>query len=707
MIYYVSNQTELIESDIYKLINVEESLQLIKDCKVLQYDCETDSLDCHIGNLLCVQFGSKKGDFQIVVDCTTVNISLYKEVLENSILVGHNLKFDLQWLYNYYIIPRKIYDTMIVEQLLYLGYPHITLSPEEYQKYNYDFPYLIDNKNNYALSYSLKALTSKYLNINMDKTIRGNIIYEGLSDAVIQYAANDVKYLEDIMELQMQECIKKGCTVGAKLECSFVPAIAYLEWCGIKLNEKKWLDKMSKDKENLEQSLQKLNDYALHHPKLQKWVKKNLQGDLFEGFDNTFKWTVDWQKKEVIKVVKALGFNVSTISKQTNKESESIMEKVLSPQTGIDDKFLKLYFEYQGYYKVCSSFGQGHLNAINPNTGRIHTSYKAIGTISGRMSCGSDKENTALTTLKKLPKGSCKYPNMQQLPHDSKTRSCFICEENNVFVSVDWAAMEARIGAEVYNEKTLLDEFLYGSGDSHAAYAKVVFAEELKDIEVKDIKKLRPDLRDSVKSIEFSVQFGSDGTAAASQLKIPVQEARELVNNLLKGMTGLASFKQKAGKDLMNRGYVLIMPQTGHKAYWWDYNKWKERQESFNQGFWEDYRNYHKGTGDNVAVQVKKHFQAVSKWRDRMSLNLPTQGGGAVCLKDACTALFNWIVDNGYFNIIKLVNFTHDEINSECPKELQDSYPKLVEQIMQDTCAKYFKKLPIPAESAVGDHWIH
>ena len=44
--------------------------------------------------------------------------------------------------------------------------------------------------------------------------------------------------------------------------------------------------------------------------------------------------------------------------------------------------------------------------------------------------------------------------------------------------------MEARIGAEVYDEKMLLDEFLYGSGDTHAAYAKVVFADELKDINV-------------------------------------------------------------------------------------------------------------------------------------------------------------------------------------------------------------------------------
>lgn len=81
--------------------------------------------------------------------------------------------------------------------------------------------------------------------------------------------------------------------------------------------------------------------------------------------------------------------------------------------------------------------------------------------------------------------------------------------------------------------------------------------------------------------------------------------------------------------------------------------------------------------------------------------------GGAVCLKEACTTLFNWIVDNNYFGIIKLVNFTHDEINSECPKELKDTYPKLVETIMQDTCAKYFKKLPIPAESSVATYWVH
>ena len=171
-------------------------------------------------------------------------------------------------------------------------------------------------------------------------------------------------------------------------------------------------------------------------------------------------------------------------------------------------------------------------------------------------------------------------------------------------------------------------------------------------------------------------------------------------------MTGLASFKTMAGKQLMEKGYVLISPQTGHKAYWWDYEAWKERQKYFTSEFWEEYKK-HKGTGDTICQTVRHHFQAVSKWRDRMSLNLPTQGGGAICLKDACVTLFNWIVDNGYFNKIKLVNLTHDEINSECPKELQDTYPQLVADIMQKTCAKYYTKLSIPAEVSVSNHWVH
>ena len=558
MIYLVTNERTLFDNDAYKVVTVKESLDLMKDWKVVQFDTETDGKDAHINNILLAQFGSCDGNTQIVVDCTTTDVQLYRELLEDKLLIGQNLKFDLQFLYSKGIHPMKVYDLMIVEQFLHLGFP-----PG-------------------SIGYSLAAIAERYLNIHLDKTIRGQIRWRGIDHAVILYGAKDVQYMGKIMQLQMQEVKKRNAVAGAKIECDFTPVIAYLEWCGIKLDETKWKAKMQQDKQNLNDSLKALNDYCITRPQLKKWVFVDTQGDLWNGYDTTPKFNIDWQKKEAIQVFKALGFNVSAISKTTGEEGESVTEKLLAPQTGIDDEFLKRYFDYQGYYKVTTSFGQGHLNAINPLTGRIHTVYRAIGTVSGRMSSGSSQPNEDLAKLKKIPAKECTSPNMQQLPHDAVTRGCFVAEKGNLFCSCDYSAMEARIGADVYNEHKLLDEFLYGSGDTHAAYAKAVFAEELKDIETKDVKKKRPDLRSKAKSIGFSVQFGSDGTAVAPQLKIPVEEARQLVVNLLNGMTGLKSFKEKWSKFVLEHGYMPILQQTGHTAYWHDWEHWKYRQKNTN-----------------------------------------------------------------------------------------------------------------------------
>ena len=64
------------------------------------------------------------------------------------------------------------------------------------------------------------------------------------------------------------------------------------------------------------------------------------------------------------------------------------------------------------------------------------------------------------------------------------------------------------------------------------------------------------------------------------------------------------------------------------------------------------------------------------------------------------------VVINGE-NYLAGVNLTHDECNSEFPEELKDTYPKMVAEMMEAACAKYYHKLPIPAEASVGDHWIH
>lgn len=601
MIYLVTGQPNLFEDPDYKVISIEESLQLLDSCKVLQADSETTGRDAHLCDLLCFQLGSREKDFQIVIDCTTVSILKYKDILESKYLIFQNGKFDLQFLYNYKIIPRKIYDTMIVEQLLYLGYP----------------PGVI--------SYSLASIAERRLGIYIDKEIRGQIIWRGLDREVILYAANDVKYLEDIKDKQIEDCKAKECLVGAKLECDFVPVIAYLEWCGIKLDENKWRKKMEKDKMNLETSLKALNDYCIAHPKLNKWITIEKQGDLFSGFDTTPKFGIDWQKDEAKNIFKELGFDISTISKRTNKESESVQEKVLATQKGIDDKFLKLYFDYQGYYKVITSFGQGHLNAINPKTGRIHTVYRQLGAASGRMSCGSSQSNDDLAKYKKIKPSECKYPNLQQLPSDEDTRSAFVSEEGYNFVSCDYAALESRLGADIYNEPAMINEYLYGSGDIHSLVAKACFPKELEGIEVKDIKSLRPDLRKKAKGPEFAMQFGGSAQAIMSSLGCSLEEAEEIADAYWKGFSGIAKFKSEGSKSVRKNGYVLMCKYTGHKMYWWDHEVWLNRQKSFTPEFWEIYRSKHKGTGDKIALEVKEHFQAAAKW-DRMALNSVTQG---------------------------------------------------------------------------------
>lgn len=547
MIYLVTNNQALFESELYTIISVEKSLMMMDNWDLIQLDSETNGRDPHICDLLCVQFGNDSYDSRIVLDCNSYKIELYKELLESKLLILQNAKFDIQFLYKHNIIPRKIYDTMIVEQLLHLGYPAG------------------------QISYSLKAIAERRLGVDIDKTVRGEIIWRGLDSSVILYAAGDVTYLEKIMASQIEDLKKQDLIKAAQLENRFLPAISYLEWCGIHLNQTKWKEKMKKDQDNLQKAMTALNsfieqtagndgytveqDYVIRRDRImpggsplqienfelpsdaielpnsrQKvhsvieahnnepeviidevvtkikrkfpFCEVDLQGDLFSGFNTKPKCVINWSSsRQVIQVAKWLGFDTTVQDKKTGEDKDSVLEKSLSVQKGINDEFLKLYFSYQEYAKVVSSFGQGHLNAINPITDRIHTVFRQLGAASGRMSCGSNQGNIDLARYKNIPADQCTYPNIQQLPHDEETRACFDAPDGYNWVSCDWSAAEARLAGDIYNDQAIKDIFL-NNIDSHSMYAKIFFKKELDGIDVHDIKKLRPDLRQKAKGPE-------------------------------------------------------------------------------------------------------------------------------------------------------------------------------------------------------------
>ena len=684
MIYLVTLQQQLFQNEAYSLMTVEESLGMMQNWSVVQLDTETNGRDAHLCDFLCVQFGNDKDDARIVVDCTTVDVRKYKDILESKMCILQNAKFDLQFFFNYGIIIRNVYDTMIVEQLLHLGWP------------------------SGQISYALNAIAKRRLNIDIDKTVRGEIIWRGLDTQVIQYAAGDVTYLEKIMWSQAEDLKKQELMKAAQIECAFVPAISYLEWCGIHLDQEKWKAKMKSDLERLNQAEKLLNDFVVNRPDLKDFVYIDTQGDLFTGFDLTPKVNINWASStQVVKIAKILGFNTVTKDKKTGEDKDSVLEKLLKPQKGICDEFLKLYFDYQEHFKTVSSFGQGHLNAINPKTDRIHTQYKQLGAASGRMSCGSQQPNTDLAKVNQVPQKECTYPNMQQLPADDATRGAFTAPRGYEWCSCDYSALESRLGADIYNEKSMLDEFLHGSGDMHSLCAYMVYKDQIpRDTPIKDIKKKYSHLRKEVKPIEFSQQFGGSEFAIQGAMGCTIEEARAFKEAYDSGFPGIADFKKKGSEFVRKNGYILMCKYSGHKMYWYDHKEWLERQASFTQDFWEDYRLHHKGTNDAIAQEVSMHFKAASKY-DRMALNAPTQGSGIVILKIAITNFFNWIVDNGYFGKVEIAALVHDEANIIYPIELHDIVPAKLKECMESAAAIICTKLPIPAEAEISDHWVH
>lgn len=697
MIYLVSNRINDLPDGVQPL-SVKESLDIIKSWPVVQFDTETTGLDPHICSLTSMQFGYKnfkenKHD-EIVVDCLSIKPEEYKDVIEKASLIGHNLKFDLKFLYNHGIVPLNVYDTMICEQTLYLGYK--------------------PNK----VAMNLHAVLLRYTGLDIDKSFQKEIATKGLTKEGILYAAQDVVYLQDIRKAQIQVAEGRNCLKAFTVENRFVPAIAYLEWCGVHLDEEKWLEKMEKDNLFLSKTKRELDNYVMSNTKLEgKFVTTFSEPSLWdENPSFTPSCTVDWDSpKQVIPVAQALGFNTETKDKKTKQIRDSVEEKVLNVQKGVDDKFLSLYLEYKGAAKTVSSYGVGHLNLINPKTGRLHTEFNQIGTVTGRMSSGGGSEekgrkNEELAKLKGLLPDDVRFVNLQNLPARGDigvvTRACFTAEEGNAFVSCDYSAEESRVQADVWNEKSLLDSFEHGI-DTHNLYAKLCFPEELKDVDVKDVKKVRPDLRQAAKSAEFAIGYGSDGSAIAKSIGMSVEKAKSMVQGILKGMPGMASFKKKAAKFVKENGYIVINHVTGHRVYWPEWGVWRAEEDMYDRKFWEDYNIYHKGTNDEICQRVRKHISLGHDWFEKNVLNYPIQGGSAIVLKQAAADLFKWIVKNGYFGKILFCVFVHDEIDCECPKEMADSFSKVVTSIMEKAASMYYKKLPIPSEASISDHWVH
>lgn len=722
MIYFVSKQQSLFESENYKSLSIEESIEMIKSWKIFMFDTEGTGLDCHIAKVLLMQFGKMDKSIQIVVDCITVDPLLYKEVIEQGFLVGQNLKYDAKMLMAIGIFIRKCYDTMIAEMLRYFGFPRIPVSPEEYEEQKYDFPYHIKTtkatKNKpsttyYELSFALDALGYKYIGVNIDKSIRGKIKYIGITEDVIVYGANDVIYLGDIMDAQIEYFKSIKAMKALQIECSAVLPLAYFEYCGVKLDSEKWMNIYHRNCIDLQKTTDALNTFVVNLGN-RKFIRDAIQLDLFQEVDtsNKSKCNINWSSTDdVVPLLKFLGFNTKGWNKEKKEETESKGADLVKKQKNINPEFAELYLEYSRLDKLCSTYGPQYTNAINPITKRIHTEFRQLDTVTGRLSCGSQKQNEDLATLKGLPlkptKGHpeevCAYPQIQNLPNTNEVRSCFIAEEGNNFISIDYNSEESRLLASLSGDKGMLEVFEKGY-DMHSYVAWLIYPDKIpRDIDIRDIKTKYHDLRQSAKGPEFTFAFLGTWATLVGNYGMPKEEAMQIEDNYKKGFAGATKYQEDCKKYTESTGIIRVCKETGHISRWWDWKKWNERQHS--KEFWDRYRE-RKEAGLPRTEEANMHFAARNKY-DKNSVNSTTQGLGAVIFKEFTYALYIWILNKGYQNKVKFCVPVHDEICEECPKELTEEVVTATKHFMETIGAKYCHRLPLPAEEEIGPFWKH
>lgn len=603
MIYFVTGQRELFEfSDAkYKCISVEESLKILEPLQIVGLDTETTGTEIWQGKLLTLQLGNKEN--QVVIDCLTIDINRYKDYLESSrLFIIHNAKFDLRWLYKEHIVVRNVYDTYLAEKILYLGFP----------------PGII--------SLSLQACCDRYLNIFLDKTVRGKI-HAGMTEDVIVYAANDVVYLEDIMNNQLPVICTRGQKVALDIENEFVRVLAYIEFCGIRLDPEKWKAKMAKDSERLRIAEQKLNkwvvDYVMekNDPALiannydsHKKGKQAKLADsvyvvipapsLFSEFDTGPQCIINWNSsKQVIRLFEELGFDLLVKDKKTGKMKKSVESKYIELQVD-KSTIAPLYLEYSAAFKVVTSFGQNFLDAINPVTHRIHPTFNQMMD-TGRLSCGSggkgkggktkdddiaeeENENKDITT-----QSNDKSVNIQQLPATEETRAAFIPEDGHMLIDCDYGDQEGHVFTELSGDKEWIDFYNDpNQRDGHSFVAKMCFPKELDGIEEKDVKKVRKDLRDLAKKARFCFNYNGQAPTMATNCNIPIDFATEIQNNYFKRFYGIAGYFKVQKRDMWNRGYILISKITGLRSYIYDYPILKgiEKRKNGIEDFWDIYK---------------------------------------------------------------------------------------------------------------------
>ena len=464
---------------------------------------------------------------------------------------------------------------------------------------------------------SLDALVLRYIGVSMEKEPRGSFIdyNQKFRDFQLRYAANDVAVLPLIKDLQEFKLKKENLEDVVQLEFDFLIPLCEMELNGIKIDTDKWRIIMW--------------DVAVDRDK----TKVIIQDALSQTEDQNTLFGMSLLNIDS-------NVQLKTALNRYGIDIKSTSAEVLSNFIGLP--VIDAVLDYRKSEKLISTYSETLLSKISTVTGRLHTGFRQLIS-TGRMSSNN--------------------PNLQNIPHHQKYRSCFIAEEGYSLITSDMSSAELRIIGNLSHDPMFKECFKTGI-DLHTRSASEIFGVPMSKVDKK--------MRDSCKALSFGLMYGLSEHGLAKRLKITEKEAKKLIDNYFSVFKHVKKYLDESAQYALLHGYSESI--SGRRRY------------------------YSKPENDNP--DKNKILSSIK----RRAMNMPIQGANADTLKKACIFLYKRLVEKGYD--AKILLNVHDEIVVESISEQRYEVAKVTEQSIIDGFGHYFSEIPMETEACVGPCWL-
>lgn len=182
----------------------------------------------------------------------------------------------------------------------------------------------------------------------------------------------------------------------------------------------------------------------------------------------------------------------------------------------------------------------------------------------------------------------------------------------------------------------------------------------------------------------------------------------------MSGFKGVKKYQDYCRKDVMEKGYILLNPLTGHKAYIYDFDELSRIKEKFKEpGFWEYYRQMKVEAPSCDTVQMVKKFFKRKSASEKQSINYRIQGTGSMCLRVSLINFFEYLRRNNLLFKVLINVIPYDEINIEAPENIAKEISEVLYNCMVKAGAYFCTRCKLDADistledGTLPNYWIH